>query len=119
MKRLWVILFVLAFAFVGVTPQTGTAKGKKAMSTAGEKESRWSGTIVRSSKDESTITVRKGTVERVIHYDSATKWTQEKGTKAADQSEFKDGSRVICLGKFNEKKEFVATQIDLRLPRIL
>jgi hypothetical protein len=28
--------------------------------------------------------------------------------------EFKDGSDVICLGKYDEKGDFHATRIDLR-----
>jgi hypothetical protein len=34
--------------------------------------------------------------------------------KPADQSEFKEGADVICLGQYDEKKEFHATRIDLR-----
>ena len=54
----------------------------------------------------------------MVHYDASAKWTKEKGTKPADASEFKEGSRVICLGMYDEKKEFMARKIDLRAPRL-
>ncbi len=82
------------------------------------RSSRWSGMIVRSDKDASTLTVRKrGTnVEKTVHYNSSTKWTHQEGTEVTtiDMSEVKDGDRVIALGKYDEKGEFHATRIDLR-----
>jgi hypothetical protein len=64
-------------------------------------------------KDASTMDVRKGSIEKKIHFDSSTKWTE--GTKPADMSKFKEGSDVICLGTY-EKGSVVmnATRIDLR-----
>jgi hypothetical protein len=73
---------------------------------------RWHGTLLRFSKDTSSIDVRKGTIERKIYFDSSTKWT--RGTKTIEMSEFKDGSDVICLGKYDEKGDYHATRIDLR-----
>jgi Ni/Co efflux regulator RcnB len=84
---------------------------------AGEKkEARWSGTVVRSDKEGKTLTVRRRgqTMEKIIHFTDETKWT--KGKETIDSSQVKDGDRVICLGESNEKKEFVATRIDLRTP---
>jgi len=74
---------------------------------------RWHGIIVRINKDQSTLDVRKGNIEKKIHFDSSTKWT--RGTKTIDMSEFKEGADVICLGTF-EKGNVVmnATRIDLR-----
>lgn len=81
---------------------------------------RWDGTIVRSDKDASTLTVRKtgGNVEKVVHFDANTKWThQEKGkVEPLDMAEFKDGDRVICQGTYDDKGGFYATRIDKRLP---
>jgi hypothetical protein len=76
--------------------------------------SRWRGTIVRGSKDQSTLDVRKGTITKTIYYDSSTKWTEAQGKKPAEMSAFTEGSEVICLGRYDEKGRFVATQIDLR-----
>ena len=101
--------------YLGLAARSSVAKGKKEKAAAAAKESKWSGMIVRNSKENSTLTVRKGSIEKVIHYDASTKWT--KGTAAAEMSEFTDGSRVICLGNYNDKKEFVATRIDLRAAR--
>lgn len=114
MRKFLVILLVGAFAATGLS-----AKEKKGGETtvggcpAGE--SRWSGTIVRSDKEGSTLTVRHGTVERIIHYSSSTKWTSYG--KPAEGSEFKDGLHVICCGRYGDKKAFDATRIDLREPK--
>ncbi len=117
MKKVLVILLATVFAVVGFAATSAVArgKGKKEKAAAAAKEQRWSGTIIRSNKEGSTLTVRKGNVEKAVHYDASTKWT--KGTAAAEMGEFKDGSRVICMGNYNEKKEFVATRIDLREAR--
>ena len=84
---------------------------------------RWEGIVTRSSKDKSTLTVRKrgSSAEKIIHYDSSTQWTsQEHGSKKVnniDASQVKDGDRVICRGTYDEKGEFHATLISKRLSR--
>jgi Ni/Co efflux regulator RcnB len=100
-------------AMLALAALAAIAQEKKAAET---KEARWSGTIVRSDKDGSTLTVRRrgASMEKVIHYDSSTKWT--KGKDAIDASQVKDGDRVICLGTYDEKGTFHATRIDLRTP---
>jgi len=117
MKKVPVVLLLALFAMMGVVVQATMAKGKKA---GGMKEVHWTGTIVRSDKDASTLTVRKdgATTEKIIHYDSSTKWTkQEKGkVESIDMSGVKDGDRVICVGAYDDKGEFHATRIDQRLP---
>ena len=60
------------------------------------------------------MTVRKGTIDRTVHYDSSTKWTKRK--QAAAMDEFKDGADVIALGKFDHNGVLQATRIDLRRP---
>lgn len=118
------ILLTLVFAAVicagQETPAAEGKKEKKATSASSQKETRWEGHIVRMSKDKSTITVRGGRsgkdkFEREIFYDSSTKWT--KLGKPADPSEFKEGSFVIAVGKPDDKGNFHADRIDLRLPR--
>jgi len=108
MRKVLASLLVVLFVVVGLAAQEKAAGEKK-------KEVRWHGTIIRSDKEGSTLTVRQrgGTIERVVHYTSATQWTK-RNKPGADPSEFKDGARVICLGNFDENKNYVATRIDLR-----
>lgn len=109
-------------ALVGqTTPTDEKAAGKtenKAASTS--KETRWQGHIVRIDKDKSTMSIRGGRggkqqFEREVVFDDSTKWT--KLNKPADQSEFKEGSFVIVVGKPDAKGTLHADRIDLRLPR--
>ncbi len=111
MRKALTIFLASVFVVLGVGAG-GAAKEKKEKPAA-TKEDRWHGIIVRSNKENSTLDVRKGNVTKTIHYDSSTKWT--KGTGAIDPAEVKDGANVICLGKYDEKNEFHATRIDLRV----
>ena len=113
MKRFGVILLAAVIATAGLSTQVALAQ-KKAKA-ASMKEERWSGIIQRSNKDNSTLVVRKGTIEKTIVYDSSTKWTKLNKDGAA-MGDFKDGSRVIVLGKYDDKGRLVATRIDLRAP---
>ena len=97
------------------TAQESKDQGKPGKATTAA-QARWSGLIVRLDKDASTVTVRKDNVDKTIHFDGSTKWT--KGKQEVDMSQFKEGSRVICLGKYDEKKEFIATRVDLRQPHM-
>ena len=117
MKRVWsVVVLSLVFA-MGAAKPAKAQEAKNPQKAKANAEARWSGVIVRLNKDASTVTVRKGHIEKTIHYDSSTKWT--KGKADVDQSQFAEGSRVICLGNYNDKKEFVATRIDLREPHMV
>jgi Ni/Co efflux regulator RcnB len=114
MNKVIVILLAAVFAAAGLTTQKATAQEtqeKKEKPAAAAKEARWHGLIIRMNKDASILDVRKGNVEKRIHYDSATKWTE--GTKYIEMSEFKEGNDVICFGTYDEKGEFHATRIDL------
>jgi hypothetical protein len=96
------------------------APQEKEKKSAAAKAARWQGTILRISKDGSSLTVRGGqsnmeNTERLIHFDSSTRWTKQG--KPAEQSEFKEGSFVIASGLVDEKGDFHASHIDLRLPR--
>ncbi len=97
--------------------EPGPGQGTK----GGRKEARWSGMIVRSDKDAFTLTVRRrgSNIEKIVHYDSSTKWTTPEGkeVKAIESNEVKDGDRVIALGSYDEKGEFHATRISLRKPK--
>jgi hypothetical protein len=118
MKRAMPYVLIALFAFAGYGVGVGVAQEKmeKMEKAATKGELRWHGTIVRWSKDQSTLDVRKGNVVKTIHYDSSTQWTQAAGgkVKPAEMSEFTEGSDVICMGKAGEKGSFMATRIDLR-----
>jgi len=101
------VLLALALASQGVAQEK-----KKA---AQPKEDRLSGTVQMINKDTSTITIRRDNVQRVVVYNADTKFT--KVNKPGSLDEVKEGARLICLGKFDEKSRLVATRIDVRLPR--
>jgi len=110
MRKVIVILLFAAFAVAGLALSIALAQEK---APAAAKESRWHGIIVRIDKDASTMDVRRGNVERKIHWDSSTKWTE--GTKTIDMSDFKEGADVICLGAYPSGSVVMnATRIDLR-----
>jgi len=116
MKRLLGLLFAFMFVFAVTTPVRAQESAKKPA-----KEARWEGTVIRTSSDKSSFDVREvnGDVERTIYFDSATVWTSQshagKTANKIDPSDVKQGDRVICLGTYNEKKEFHATTISKRL----
>ena len=115
MRRAMLYVLVAMFALTGYGTRIVIAQDTE-KAAAPKDELRWHGIIVRWSKDQSTLDVRKGSVTKTIHYDSSTQWTQAEGgkVKPAEMSEFTEGSDVICLGKAGEKGSFVATRIDLR-----
>ena len=109
---------VLTFTFplaTAVFAQDAPAKEKVA------KEGRWEGHIIRSSKDQSSLTVRKVglMVEKIVKYDNSTRWvSQEHGSKKVNDinaSEVKDGDRVICTGTWDKDGVLHATLISKRL----
>ena len=117
-KQLLTLLFtsvlVLALATVVFAPEAG-AQDKAA------KETRWDGTVIRSSPDKSTLTIRKrgGSAEMTVQYDSSTKWViQEHGSKTVndiDSSQVKDNDRVICKGTYGKDGVLHAALISKRL----
>jgi len=88
---------------------------------AQDKEARWEGRIVRSSKAESSLTVRKSgsTLEKTCVFDSSTKWVSQyhgdKKVNDIDASQVKDGDYVICKGSGEKAGEIHATVISKRL----
>ena len=93
------------------------------LSALAQTSARWEGIVSRSNRQKSTLTVRARSStnfdEKVIHYDSSTRFTsQEHGGKKIndiDANQVRDGDRVICLGFYNEKGEFQAASISKRL----
>ena len=120
-KRLFTLFcgLVVASSLSIVMFAQDTPPQEKKMDTLA-KEVRWEGSVVRSSPDKSTLTVRKSgsNLERTVHYDSSTRWvSQEHGSKKVndiDASEVKDGDRVIVKGTW-DKVELHATLISKRL----
>lgn len=122
MKKASVIAMVAVVAALvfGFAPRSVSAQEKAA--TKAEKapaQLRWHGTITRISADGGVLTVRKGNIEKAVHLTADTKFTKTEGKKAVniDKGDIKEGDDVICLGKADEKKEFVAERVDKRLPK--
>jgi hypothetical protein len=107
------VVAILAALVVAAAPSTASAKGKAGQSL------RWHGTLVRISEDGSVFTVRKGNIEKQIHLSADTKYTKTQGKKAVDidKGEIKEGDDIICLGKADEKGDFMAERVDKRLAK--
>ena len=86
------------------------AKAEKAKTAP--KEDRVEGRVHMVDKATSTITVRKGTVNKLVVYSDQTKFTKQN--KPASLEDVKEEVRVICVGKFDEKNRLVATHVDVR-----
>jgi len=116
MKKLLGLLFASLFVFTVTGPMRAQESAKKPA-----KEARWEGTVIFIGSDESTVRVRQvgGTIEKTIHFDSATVWNSQyhgdKTVNTIDASQVKGGDRVICIGTYNEKGEFHAIMISKRL----
>lgn len=117
-KKLLALLFASVLALplsAALFAQEAPAKEKVA------KEARWEGTIVRSSPDKSTLTVRKvgSPNEMTVQYDTSTKWVSQfhgdKKVNDIDSSQVKDGDRVICKGTWDKEGVLHATLISKRL----
>jgi hypothetical protein len=117
-KKLLTLLFTSVLAFplsMAVLAQEAPAQAKAAQSA------RWEGIVAHGNKQKSVLTVRAraSNNEKIIHYDSSTRFTsQEHGSKKVndiDASQVNEGDRVICVGYYDEKGEFRAALISKRL----
>ncbi len=126
MNRVLTVLFVASvLAYLPLIPVSAQESQEQAKTTAadakGAKQARWEGVITRSSKDNSTLTVRQrgSDVEKTVVYDSSTKWTsQEHGSKKItpiDASQVNDNDRVICLGTWDKNGALHASLISKRV----
>jgi hypothetical protein len=112
-------LFTLLFASVVVFPLASAVFAQEAPAKA--KEARWEGRIIRSSKADSTLTVRNedGGGEKTVMYDSSTKWVSQyhadKKVNDIDRSQVKDEDYVICTGTWDKPGVLHATLISKRL----
>lgn len=115
-----VTLSVVVFAQEAPKGDEGKApaQGKSEKRT---KQARWEGVVIRTDKNQSTITVRQAgtSVERAVHYDPSTRFTsQEHASKKVndiDPSQIKEEDRVIVLGNYDKKGDLHATLISKRL----
>jgi hypothetical protein len=118
LKKLITLVFGLVVAF----PLATAAFAQDAAATA--KEARVEGTIIRSSTEKSTLTVRKvgsmsSTSDKTVQYDASTRWVSQAhgAPKATDimSTDVKDGDRVICTGTLDKNGVLHATLISKRL----
>jgi cytochrome c-type biogenesis protein CcmE len=85
------------------------------------KQARVEGSVMRSNPEKSTLTVRVRDTEseRTVYYDASTKWVSQyhadKKVNTIEPSDVKDGDQVICMGTYDDKKDFHATAISKRL----
>jgi hypothetical protein len=102
-------LSVIVLFLVTLTVQANAQEKKQKMT----KEVRVEGRVALISKDKSSITVAKrGNVRQTVFYNNNTQFTYRN--KPASFDDVKDGRRVICLGKYEEKDRLVASRIDVR-----
>lgn len=112
LKKQLTLLFVLVLTFPLAAVMFGQAKAK---------EARWEGRVERSSKEQSSLTVRQsgGQAEKTCVYDSSTKWVSQyhgdKKVNNIEASEVKDGDYVICKGTASDGGTIKATLISKRL----
>ena len=108
----------LLFALVLIFPLAAVVFGQKA---AKSKASRWEGRVERTSKEQSSLTVRQtgSSVEKACVFDSSTKWVSQyhhdKKVNDIDASQVKEGDYVICSGTEEKSGEIHATLISKRL----
>jgi len=101
MRRMVILLLVMVVAATVLVAQQAPP-GKD----------RVSGKVARMNPEKSMLVVlTKSKIEETVLYTPTTQWTQ--GGKPVDMKEFKDNSNVVCIGKFNEKKELNATRCEL------
>jgi len=115
MKKQLTLLFALVLSFPlarAVLAQQDTAKPK---------ETSWQGRVQTSSKEQSSLTVRKegGIEEKTCVFDSSTKWVSQyhadKKVNDIDASQVKEGDFVICKGIPGKGRVIHATLISKRL----
>jgi hypothetical protein len=112
----------LLFALVLTFPLAAVVFAHQAAAPAkAAKEARWEGRVVRTSKADSTLTVRKagGSLEKTCAYDSSTKWVSQyhadKKINDIDASQVKEEDYVICKGTAEKAGTIKATVISKRL----
>jgi RNA polymerase-binding transcription factor DksA len=114
LKKQLTLLFALVLTF----PLAAVVLGQK---TAKSKEARWEGRVERTSKEQSSLTVRQtgSSIDKACVFDSSTKWVSQyhhdKKVNDIDASQVKEGDYVICKGTEEKSGEIHATVISKRL----
>jgi|SRR5271167_5172764 len=114
MKTILVVMLLTVFAYIAPAARLVAAQDTTQEKPKAESAARWSGSIQRIDKDNSTLTVlskSKGTT-KTISYTTTTKWTNKAGA-TVDSTTLKQDDRVVCLGKY-EGNKFVAAEIILQ-----
>ena len=112
---------VLLASVLGFLLSTAVFAQETPAQKKGAQEARWEGLVIRSSQDQSTLTVRKlgSSLEKTVKYDSSTRWvSQEHGSKKVndiDATQVKDNDRVICTGTWDKDGTLHAAVISKRL----
>ena len=116
MKKLLRLLIAGMFVFA-ISASSRAQESAPAKKDA--KEARWEGNVVRVNADSLDVREVGGQASRAVHFDANTSWvSQYHGDKTINkitQADVKEGDRVICMGTYNDKKEFVAATISKRL----
>jgi hypothetical protein len=119
MKKLFTMLFLTLL--LGLPLSTHMVAQGAAGDEKMAKQDRWEGVVTRSSKDQSTLTVRQvgASTEKTVQYDSSTRWvSQAHGSKKVsdiDATQVADGDRVICTGTWDKDGVLHANLISKRL----
>jgi hypothetical protein len=109
----------LLFALVLTFPLAVVVFAHQAAAPA--KEVLFEGRVVRTSKENSNLTLRKsgGSLEKTCAYDSSTKWVSQyhadKKINDIDASQVKEEDYVICKGTAENAGTIKATLISKRL----
>ena len=113
LKKQLTMLFALAI----ILPLASAVFAQK----TADKQDRVEGRIVRTSKDDSSLTVRMpdSNIEKKVVYDSSTKWVSQyhgdKKVNNIEPTEVKEEDFVICTGTFDKSGALHATTISKRL----
>jgi hypothetical protein len=116
-------LMLLVWVVAGTTLDTrpAAAEASKQEKKSDTKETKWQGTVLQILKDQSMMNIRGGATADdknvlKVAYDSSTEWTKQNKS-GGNQSDVKEGSFIIVVGKVDDKGVLHASRIDLRLPR--
>lgn len=106
MKKLLALLVCTLFVLVVANQALGQAK------QPGTDLNRLSGRVHMIKKDAGEFQVRAGNAIRTVVYDASTAFSFRNEKSSVDS--LKEGVRVICLGKFDEKNRLKAVRVDVR-----
>jgi hypothetical protein len=115
LKKQLTLLFVLVLTFQLALVFAQQASGQAADAARVE------GRIVRSSKENSSLTIRNpdSNATKTVVYDDSTKWVSQyhadKKVNDIDRTQVKDGDYVICTGTWGKAAELQATMCSKRL----